>query len=115
MHGARPLLDRMRDGAHGTDVTARSFAIRLLLPLLLSGPAAAQGSAPPPADTPEQKRAFCQRVAAATLRCGPTTDLVALSACLVRTLPLQDSLRVAQAAAAARNDVSSLLTECGVR
>jgi hypothetical protein len=90
-------------------VTRRVPTIAALL--LLAGPAAAQA----PAGTPEQKRAFCQRVAAAALRCGPTTDLVGLSSCLVRTLPWQDSLRVGQVAAASRGDVAALLTECGAR
>lgn len=65
-------------------------------------------------ETPEQKRAFCQRVGAAALRCGPTLDATALSACLVRTLPPPDSLRVAQVADRARGSAASLLSECGV-
>lgn len=65
-------------------------------------------------ETPEQKRAFCQRVAGAAARCGLGLDVTALSACLVRTLPAQDSMRVAQVANAARGSASSLLTECGI-
>jgi hypothetical protein len=65
-------------------------------------------------ETPEQKRAFCQRVGAAALRCGLTLDVTALSACLVRTLPPQDSLRVARVADRARGSAASLLSECGI-
>ena len=49
--------------------------------------------------TPEQRRAFCGRVGQAALRCG-TIDMAALSACLVRSLPPQDSARVARVAQA---------------
>jgi hypothetical protein len=65
-------------------------------------------------ETPEQKRAFCQRVARAALQCGVGLDVTALSSCLVRTLPPQDSMRVAQVANAARGSAASLLTECGI-
>lgn len=65
-------------------------------------------------ETPEQKREFCQRVARAALQCGIGLDATALSACLVRTLPPQDSMRVAQVANAARGSAASLLTECGI-
>jgi hypothetical protein len=65
-------------------------------------------------ETPEQKRAFCQRVGGAALRCGITLDATALTFCLVRTLPPQDSLRVAQVANSARGNAGSLLTECGI-
>lgn len=65
-------------------------------------------------ETPEQKREFCQRVAGAALRCGPTLDMTALTTCLVRTLPPQDSLRVAQVANGARGNAASLLSECGI-
>lgn len=65
-------------------------------------------------ETPEQKRAFCQRVGSAAMRCGLTLDATALSACLVRTLPPQDSLRVAQVADRARGSASSLLSDCGI-
>jgi hypothetical protein len=66
------------------------------------------------AETPEQKREFCQRVAGAALRCGPTLDMTALGACLVRSLPPQDSLRVAQVTNSARGNPASLLSECGI-
>lgn len=66
-------------------------------------------------ETPEQKRAFCQRVAGAASRCGLTLDTAALSACLVRTLPPQDSMRVAQVANNARSGgMSALLSDCGI-
>ncbi len=65
-------------------------------------------------ETPEQKREFCQRVARAALQCGVGLDVTALSSCLVRTLPPQDSMRVAQVANAARGSAASLLTECGI-
>lgn len=65
-------------------------------------------------ETSEQKRAFCQRVAQAAMRCGLGLDVTALSACLVRTLPAQDSMRVAQVAHAARGSAASLLAECGI-
>ena len=65
-------------------------------------------------ETPEQKRAFCGRVAMAALRCGPGFDVVALSSCLIRTLPPQDSLRVAQVANNARGSAGALLSDCGV-
>ncbi len=89
--------------------------------LALSGPAAGQGLQSVPGlgqsqapETPEQKRAFCGRVAAAALRCGPGFDVVALSSCLIRTLPPQDSLRVAQVANNARGNAGSLLSDCGI-
>jgi hypothetical protein len=63
--------------------------------------------------TPEQKRAFCGRVAQAAAGCG-TIDITALSACLIRTLPAQDSARVARVANASRGNVSSLMQECGI-
>jgi hypothetical protein len=66
------------------------------------------------AETPEQKRAFCQRVAAAAVRCGSPLDVTSLSACLMRDLPPQDSLRVAQVANSARGGAAALLSECGV-
>jgi hypothetical protein len=65
-------------------------------------------------ETPEQKRAFCGRVASAAMRCGPTLDVTALSSCLIRTLPPQDSLRVAQVANNSRGNASGLLSDCGV-
>jgi len=65
-------------------------------------------------ETPEQKRAFCQRVAAAASRCGLTLDITALTTCLVRALPVQDSLRVAQVAERARGNAGGLLGDCGI-
>lgn len=66
-------------------------------------------------ETPEQKRAFCQRVGSAATRCGLTLDMTALSACLVRTLPAQDSMRVAQVSQSTRSGgVSALMSECGI-
>jgi len=65
-------------------------------------------------ETPEQKRAFCQRIAGAASRCGLTLDVMALTSCLVRTLPVQDSLRVAQTAERARGNPSALLGDCGI-
>jgi hypothetical protein len=111
----------------------RAVAAMTML-LALAGPAMGQGlslpglgGAPTPqasgtpglpwlggAETPEQKRAFCQRVAGAALRCGPTLDIASLSACLMRSLPPQDSMRVAQVANSARGGASALLSECGV-
>jgi hypothetical protein len=64
--------------------------------------------------TPDQRRAFCQRVGAAAQRCGTSLDVTALSSCVVRSLPTEDSMRVAQAANNARGDASSVLSECGV-
>ena len=63
--------------------------------------------------TPEQRRAFCGRVSQTAIGCG-TIEMVALSACLVRTLPAQDSARVARVANAARGNVSGLMQECGL-
>jgi hypothetical protein len=100
----------MRHDAHGAGAMRRTTTMSALM-LVLAGPAAAQA----PAETPAEQRAFCRRVAAAALRCGPTADLLGLSACLVRTLPWQDSLRLARTTAAARGDVTALLTECGAR
>jgi hypothetical protein len=66
-------------------------------------------------ETPEQKRAFCQRVGSAAARCGLTLDMTALSACLVRTLPPQDSMRVAQVSQSTRGGgLSALMSECGI-
>ncbi len=70
------------------------------------------GSAQP--ETPEQKRAFCLRVGSAALRCGTGLDVPALATCLIRTLPPQDSLRVATLANTARGNFGALLAECGV-
>jgi hypothetical protein len=91
--------------------------VAMTMLLALAGPAIGQGFSLPGtggAETPEQKRAFCQRVAGAALRCGPTLDIASLSACLMRSLPPQDSMRVAQVANSARGGASALLSECGV-
>jgi len=63
--------------------------------------------------TPEQRRAFCGRVAQAAASCG-TIEMAALSACLIRTLPAQDSARVARVANATRGNVGGLMQECGI-
>lgn len=84
------------------------------------GPASAQGLSAVDAmrgafadQTPEQRRAFCGRVAQAAANCG-TIDMPALSACLIRTLPAQDSVRVARVANATRGNISGLVQECGM-
>lgn len=64
--------------------------------------------------TPDQRRAFCQRVGEAASRCGLSLEVTALSSCVVRSLPAEDSLRVAQAANNARGNAGSVLSECGV-
>lgn len=64
--------------------------------------------------TPEQKRAFCTRVAGAARQCGLTLDMTALGSCLIRTLPGEDSARVARVANTARGNPTALLSECGV-
>ena len=63
--------------------------------------------------TPEQRRAFCGRVAQAAASCG-TIEMPALSACLIRTLPAQDSARVARVANATRGNLGSVMQECGI-
>ena len=63
--------------------------------------------------TPEQRRAFCGRVAQAAVSCG-TTEIAALLTCLIRTLPVQDSARAARVANASRGNVSELMRECGI-
>ena len=63
--------------------------------------------------TPEQRRAFCGRVAQAAVSCG-TTDMAALMVCLIRTLPVQDSARAARVANATRGNVGELIQECGI-
>jgi len=91
--------------------------------LLLALPAAGQGlqlpnlgglPMPGQSETPEQKRAFCQRVGGAAMRCGLTLDMTALTSCLVRSLPAQDSMRVAGVANSARGNAGALLSECGI-
>ncbi|WP_203074373.1 hypothetical protein [Falsiroseomonas ponticola] len=64
--------------------------------------------------TPEQKRAFCTRVAGAARQCGLTLDMTVLGTCLVRSLPAEDSARVARVANTARGNPAALLSECGV-
>jgi len=63
--------------------------------------------------TPEQRRAFCGRVAQAAASCG-TIEMPALSACLIRALPTQDSVRVARVANATRGNIGGLVQECGI-
>jgi len=63
--------------------------------------------------TPEQRRAFCGRVAQAAVSCG-TADMAALMVCLIRTLPVQDSARAARVANATRGNVGELIQECGI-
>lgn len=63
--------------------------------------------------TPEQRRAFCGRVAQAAVSCG-TTDMGALLVCLIRTMPAQDSARAARIANATRGNVGELIQECGI-
>lgn len=64
--------------------------------------------------TPEQRRAFCTRVAGAARNCGFTLDMSALGACLIRTLPQEDSVRVARVANTASGNPMALLGECGI-
>ena len=63
--------------------------------------------------TPEQRRAFCGRVAQAAVTCG-TSDMAALLACLIRTLPAQDSARAVRVANATRGNLGGLIQECGI-
>jgi hypothetical protein len=102
--------------------------LALVAAMALAGPAATQGLSVPnlggaagnipglgrQQETPEQKRAFCQRVAGAARQCGLGLDVTALSTCLVRSLPTQDSMRVAQVANNARGNAGSLLSDCGI-
>jgi hypothetical protein len=95
--------------------------VAMVVAMLMASPVAAQGipglgSIPGfgQPETPEQKRAFCQRVAGAAASCGLTLNVTALTSCLVRTLPPQDSLRVAQVAERTRGSAGGLLSECGV-
>ncbi len=104
-------------------------AVLVLATICASAPALGQGLSLPGGlpnmpglgvqqETPEQKRAFCRRAAGAAARCatlgGPSPDMVGLTSCLVRTLPPQDSLRVAQVANGARGNAGSLLSQCGI-
>lgn len=111
----------------------RGSKLVLVLALLAATPAMAQGLSIPglggqggsgggslgalqgafAQQTPEQRRAFCGRVGQAAMRCG-TIEMTALSACLVRTLPPQDSTRVARVAQASGGNVSGLMNECGL-
>jgi hypothetical protein len=69
-------------------------------------------------ETPEQKRAFCQRIGGAAARCmtqgGLSLDMVGITACAMRGLPPQDQLRVAQVADRSRGSAASLFSECGI-
>jgi hypothetical protein len=116
--------------ALGFDITRASAFIALALISISAGSVMAQGvSGPGPGghggsatdvlrgafaeQTPEQRRAFCGRVAQAAVSCG-TTEVAALLACLIRTLPAQDSARAARVANASRGNVSELMRECGI-
>ncbi len=93
----------------------------VLLALAAAAPAAAQGIPGIPGlaaqpQTPEARQAFCRRVAGAAARCAVAggLDTAALATCLVRTLPAEDSLRVAQAAQRASGSAAAVLSECGI-
>lgn len=101
-------------------------AVVMLLALCAASPALAQLSLPQGipgmgggAVAPDSGSAFCQRVGRAVLSCRAggvgLMDLAGLGTCLLRTLPAQDSLRVAQAAQRAQGSPASVLTECGLR
>ncbi len=99
-------------------------AVVMLLALFAASPALAQLSLPPGipgqgTGAPDTGSAFCQRVGRAVLACRAggvgLMDLAGLGTCLARTLPVQDSLRVAQAAQRAQGSPASVLTECGLR
>lgn len=109
-------------------MTVMRMALAVVFGLMAAGPVLAQGLSLPgqgalsipgllaPAETPQQKREFCQRVATAAGRCATSggVAMTALTACLVQSLPTQDSMRVAQVAQSARGNAASLLTECGI-
>ena len=104
----------------GLDITRSSVFVLLALIVISAGSAMAQGGSATDVlrgvlaeQTPEQRRAFCGRVAQAAVSCG-TTEIAALLACLIRTLPAQDSARAARVANASRGNVSELMRECGV-
>ena len=116
--------------ARGLDITRASALTALALIVISVGSAVAQGlSGPGPGghsgsatdalrgafaeQTPEQRRAFCGRVAQAAVSCG-TVDMAALLVCLIRTLPVQDSARAARIANATRGNVGELIQECGI-
>jgi len=96
---------------------------------VLGGPAAAQGLPNIPGlgnaipglskpQTQEEKRAFCGRAASAAAKClaagGLSLDMVGLTTCLLKTLPPQDALQVAQVAQRAGGSAGALLGECGI-
>jgi hypothetical protein len=103
--------------------------VMALAGLLLTAPAGAQGlpnlqglggmvpglGQP---QTPEEKRGFCTRVATAAARCATTgglsLDVVGLTGCLVKALPPQDGLRVAQVAQRSQGNAGAVLGECGI-
>lgn len=91
--------------------------MRCLAMMILAwvGPAMAQGTVPGGVGGAE----FCRRVGQAALTCRSggvgLTDPAGLATCLVRTLPMADSLRVAQALQRAQGNPASVLGECGVR
>ncbi|MBU8539719.1 hypothetical protein [Falsiroseomonas tokyonensis] len=102
--------------------------LALAMVTMLAGPAFGQGFALPgrgasgipgvlaPAETPQQQREFCQRLATAAGRCAMAGGIAApaLAACLAQGLPAQDSIRVAQLAQASRGSLAGLLSECGI-
>lgn len=87
------------------------------LPGGVGGAGPAHGPAPGPVGGSGAE--FCRRVGQAALTCRSggvaLTDPAGLATCLVRALPMADSLRVAQAAQRAQGNPASVLTECGVR
>ena len=106
--------------ALGFDITRASVFVSLALIVISAGSAMPQGGSATDVlrgvlaeQTSEQRRAFCGRVAQAAVSCG-TTEIAALLACLIRTLPAQDSARAARVANASRGNVSELMRECGV-
>ena len=116
--------------ALGPNITRASALTLLALIVISCGSAVAQGlSGPAPGgqggsaadalrgafaeQTPEQRRAFCGRVAQAAVSCG-TVDMPALLTCLIRTLTVQDSARAARIANATRGNVGELVNECGI-
>lgn len=129
------MVDPPPGGAEGTRGDRRETGMRTgwralaLMGVFVAGPAMAQG-APVPAPgsggaaqallgafgpmAPEQRRAFCMRVGQATMRCGLTSDMTALAACLIRTLPPEDSMRATRVINVSRGSPGALLGECGV-
>ena len=111
----------------GLSTTRTSFLTVLALLVFSVGSAVAQGLSAPgnggvvtdalrgafAEQTPDQRRAFCSRVAQAAVSCG-TVDMAALLVCLIRTLPAQDSARAARIANATRGNVGELIHECGI-